>query len=78
MAAFGGHFLINLTLLALICMILLAFISCVEAALNDGGDVRGLLFLFLNSFLGIVGVRGQGSDGSDSVDRGGSDRDGYC
>ena len=69
--------MLNLTLLALICVVLLAFISCVEAALKDGAEGGGLLFFLLSSFLSFVGVQGL-RDGSDSVDRGGSDRGGYC
>lgn len=78
--AFGSHLLVNLT----ICVIIFAFISSVEAALNDSGESRSLHFFLylLYSYLGVVGVHANGdpdSDGGDIVDAGDHGRhDGYC
>ena len=79
--AFGSHLLVNLTILTLIYMII--FISCVEAALNDSGEGRGLQFFLylLYSYLGVVGVHGQDppSDGGRGVDTSNPDRyAGHC
>ena len=76
--AFGSHLLVNLTILTLIYMII--FISCVEAALNDSGEGRGLQFFLylLYSYLGVVGVHGDpGSDGSESVNTNDPGHGGY-
>ena len=75
----------NLTILTLICAIIFAFISCVEAALNDSGEGRSLHFFLylLYSYLGVAGVRADDgdsdSDGGDGVDAGdGGGSEGYC
>ena len=79
--AFGSHLLVNLT----ICVIIFAFISCVEAALNDSGESRSLHFFLylLYSYLGVVGVHADSGDpvseGTDIVDAGDhGGHDGYC
>lgn len=79
--AIGSHLLVNLT----ICVIIFAFISCVEAALNDSGESRSLHFFLylLYSYLGVVGVHADSgdpdTDGGDIVDAGDHGRhDGYC
>ena len=74
--------MVNLTILTLICAIIFAFISGVEAALDGGGEGRGLHFflcLFF-SYLGVVGVRGDpGGDGGGGVDvNDGSQYAGHC
>lgn len=69
--AFGSHLLVNLAILTLICAIMFAFISCVEAALTDSGEGRSLQFFLylLYSYLGVVGVHGDPpSDGGHGVD----------
>ena len=74
--------MVNLTILTLICAIIFAFISCVEAALDGGGEGRGLQFFFclFFSYLGVVGVRGDppggGGPGVDRTD--GSRYAGHC
>ena len=85
--AFGSHLLVNLTILTLICVIIFALISCVEAALNDSGSLRFFLYL-LYSYLGVAGVRADDgdsdngdsdSDGGDGVDASdGGGYGGYC
>ena len=80
--AFGSHLLVNLAILTLICAIMFAFISCVEAALTDSGEGRSLHFFLylLYSYLGVVGVHGDPpSDGSRGVDTSDHGRyAGYC
>ena len=78
--AFGSHLLVNLTILTLICVIIFALISCVEAALTDSGEGKSLHFFLylLYSYLGVVGVHGDpGSDGSESVNTNDPGHGGY-
>ena len=51
--AFGSHLLVNLTILTLICVIIFALISCVEAALTDSGEGRSLHFFLYNLVLQV-------------------------
>ena len=75
--AFGSRLLVNFAILTLICAIMFAFISCVEAALTDSGEGRSLQFFLylLYSYLGVVGVHGgPPSDAAHGVDTSNPDR----
>lgn len=68
--AFASRFLVNLTILTLICMIIFAFISCVEAALTDSRSLHFFSYL-LYSYLGVAGVRADNGDSDSNCGDGG-------